>query len=566
MRDGLTFLVASLAVFASGRISVSASEVAPNDCVLQPENPLGTCDGCDGQVFMNGDCSQAYECNVAGDGCTITCPEGYKLVPDFGENGLDVTWRCIEALDHICAGAFKIYCPGEPDDVPPGGITQADSSRCECDGQLFVSPDCKHADVCLAIGPDDFVVREENACEEDQTIQLDYLTWETTCADNVDNCPGQGGFSLGCQDNSPSIPVDPQCTYTDKPFSTYEPCGCNNQVFINEDCNQAFVCMAAIPEGQTGDGCLVECDPGQKIYPKFFEAGSQVDFTCVDEEFHTCPGEFNIACASDPVDPVNDPCFCDGQVIISPDCQTLELCLLVGTTFLKTETTCEDGFIIDIDFQRWTADCSQDTGNCPEAGGLHWGCGAGSPITPFLCGLGGGYGQENTLGVGQCDCNGRTYINAECDFGLFCNNEVPSNDFYDGCTKDCGDNELLVQDLTHPTGWSCAPQTAADCLGQYEVPCPGEYDALVPSEGDCINYGDIIVGSQCTIGFFCAPEGGFSLACPTPGDIIVVTDVETGEFDCADPAVATCPPGGGYRYGSYSLAASTSSSSGSKLG
>ena len=556
-----TVSTSSFTTLSTSMVTEIPVGIDPNPCILE-SNPLGTCDSCEGQVFLNNDCSQAYECAATGDGCTITCPEGYKLAPDFGANGLDVTWRCIEAFDHICAGAFKIYCPGEPDEVPAGGITQADSSRCECDGQLYVSPDCKHADICRDLGENNFVVRNDNDCEDDETIQFDYLTWETTCADNVDNCPGQGGFSLGCQDNSPTIPVDPQCTYTDKPFTTFEPCECDNQVFINEDCTQAFLCLDILPEGQAGEGCLVECNPGQKIYPEFSVAGSQVDFTCVDEEFHSCPGEFNIACASDPVDPVSDPCFCDGEILISPDCQTLELCRLVGNpgTFIKRETTCEDGDIIHIDFQRWTADCAPDTGNCPEAGGLQWGCGTGSPALPFLCGSDGGYGRENTLGAGQCDCNGRTYINAECDVGLFCNDGVPNNDFYDGCNKVCGANELLVQNLTDPTGWSCASEPA-DCLGQYEVPCPGEYDTLVPSEDDCINDGDIIVGTLCTTGFFCQSGGGSSLTCSNAGDIIVITNAQTGDFACVDPAVATCPPGGGYRYGTYSLAPTSTSSS-----
>ncbi len=104
----------------------------------------------------------------------------------------------------------------------------------------------------------------------DEYIVMDFLTWDYQCSTFNDNCPGNGGFSLGCAKGSPYVPFNPKCVYTEKPFMTDTPCGSRDeQMFINEDCTNGFLCMDNLPQGETGGGCLVECAEEYKIFPEF---------------------------------------------------------------------------------------------------------------------------------------------------------------------------------------------------------------------------------------------------------------------------------------------------------
>ncbi len=90
---------------------------------------------------------------------------------------------------------------------------------------------------------------------------------------------------------------------------------------MNEDCSAGFRCLDNLPGSLTGDGCLVECDPGFVMVPQFSNAGSQVELQCISETVATvCPGAYNIECALDPIDPVGEDCICNGELFVSPDC------------------------------------------------------------------------------------------------------------------------------------------------------------------------------------------------------------------------------------------------------
>ncbi len=171
----------------------------------------------------------------------MTCAdENLRLVPNFGADGVNIEWTCLPDEDHICDGEFKVFCPGAPDEVPEEGLEPGidEDERCTCDGQVFVTPDCKHADRCRRLGGGDltggdgqFVVREEIDCGDgDETIVFDFFSFEPTCEANVDNCPNQGGFALGCTVGAIPIPEDPRCEYTTKDFTTDISCDCDNQV------------------------------------------------------------------------------------------------------------------------------------------------------------------------------------------------------------------------------------------------------------------------------------------------------------------------------------------------
>ncbi len=98
-----------------------------------------------------------------------------------------------------CPGAVKVFCAGEADEVPLGGLDPADADdRCQCDGELFINPDCTIAGRCRRFRGSDYILRNE-VCTGGEFVKVDFLTWETSCDPDPSNCPGLGGLSLGCQ-------------------------------------------------------------------------------------------------------------------------------------------------------------------------------------------------------------------------------------------------------------------------------------------------------------------------------------------------------------------------------
>ena len=502
----------------------------------ETDNPFGTCDGCDPQVFIGPDCTQAYVCDGnEQEGYLYECDPGYLLSPDFGDNGTTVTWTCYEDTSLACPGAVKIFCNGTDDAVPDGGLDDPD--RCECNGQVYITSDCKHADRCREMTANNYILQNANDCQDNETIQFDFRTWETTCAENVHNCPGQGGFALGCQEGSPAIPTDPLCNVANKNFTEDISCECDNQVFVSPDCSEGFVCKDDIVEDFDADGCLYDCPEGQKLYPEFYNGGL-VNFTCIDEDSHTCPGAFNINCDGDAIDPENEVCACEGELFMAPDCHDATFCILRGGEYVKQPIICEDDDVVDVDFATWEPVCVPDNGGCPGAGGFRMGCGEGGE--DHHCGLD-GYGPDGTNGVGTCDCNDKVYINADCSYGLLCSESEQVPEGAAGCGKTCAVGDVLVQDLSTPEGWTCS--SSATCLGHtYEVPCPETDLNYVANSTDCISDSDIVVTNNCTSVYFC--DSGMEGSCAEDQEVLVVTGVD--DFQCFDGFF--CPPVGGYFY------------------
>lgn len=163
------------------------------ECIRE-NNPLGTC-GCDEQFFLNSDCTAGFLCGPnAGeadefDGCYRQCLSGQVLIPDFEDN----TWRCIDVdvADFDCPGKFNLFCP---DDMIGGDF---DSAMCDCNGQLLVSNDCKESFYCLDRLPGGGAAL--NCENEGEIVELDFFNHQWECTNNTGNCPGLGGFALGCQ-------------------------------------------------------------------------------------------------------------------------------------------------------------------------------------------------------------------------------------------------------------------------------------------------------------------------------------------------------------------------------
>ena len=62
------------------------------------------------------------------------------------------------------------------------------------------------------------------------------------------------------------------CYKTANPLGS---CSCDQQLFINEDCSQGFLCREDVQEeDERNDGCLIVCNPGWHLVADPRQAGS----------------------------------------------------------------------------------------------------------------------------------------------------------------------------------------------------------------------------------------------------------------------------------------------------
>ena len=122
-----------------------------------------------------------------------------------------------------------------------------------------------------------------------------------SCVPDDGQCPGLGGFRLGCPEEVPSNPLPVEET---NPLGT---CGCGGQFFGNDDCSEGFFCSE--DEWDQNKGMHWTCGEDQIIRPNFLTN----TVVCINRvEGQQCPGEFSVSCTDIELNP--DACECDGQV------------------------------------------------------------------------------------------------------------------------------------------------------------------------------------------------------------------------------------------------------------
>ena len=103
-------------------------------------------------------------------------------------------------------------------------------------------------------------------CGEDNVISIDIRSWNWGCTSDEGQCPGLGGFLLGCGAGSPTPPTEPSCDSTRlNPFEGTV-CECADQFFINDDCSAGFLCKS---DRADEEGCYKECPSGYHLLPDF---------------------------------------------------------------------------------------------------------------------------------------------------------------------------------------------------------------------------------------------------------------------------------------------------------
>ena len=326
-------------------------------------NPFGSCD-CDEQLFISDDCKEGFFCqtNIPDpflyDGCIQKCFDNQILIPDFVSH----QWRCVdEDLEDIyCPGKFNLRCP---DNDIGHNLT---SSMCECNGQLFVSSDCRESFHCISWLPGG---GKHEVCPEGMIVDFDPVALEWACSSNTDNCPGLGGFQIGCQGGGIPSPA-PECVFDDNPFGTCD--GCEGQMFISEDCSESFYCTNAAPEAPHGGGCHLTCNnETERVHLDY----STNTWECVDREpGFLCPGRFQVDC----VDEIDVDCHCDHEFWMRPDCQMAFLCTQKRTPTgqnIGRTIWCFEGEVLHVDLTTMEYSCTTDLASCP--GSYHFGCEGG---------------------------------------------------------------------------------------------------------------------------------------------------------------------------------------------
>ena len=372
------------------------------------DNDLGTC-GCDGQLFINKDCTHGFYCDSTHDpdnheGCQKTCELDQLLIPDFDQDA----WVCVDNVDNrwTCPGEFNIECEGSATAIQPG----LDKDDCTCDGELIVTPDCSEAFYCLTNDPDG---GRHIDCPDNQILSINFTTFEWGCKDDDGQCPGAGGFRMGCGEGSLPVPI---CLYDDNPLGE---CECDGQLHINHDCTQGFYCDSQLNTDK--EGCIRTCREDQILVPDF-ESGS---WSCVYDPNDNilCPGSFKQSCPENPVEPGLDrsDCECDGELLVTGDCKEAFYCIERDADNGGRHISCGDTEILKVNLTTFEWGCFPDDGGCPGLGGFKLGCGQDAPPPNLDCeSLGATDASYNPLGT--CTCTEQIFVNADCSEGYWCAN------------------------------------------------------------------------------------------------------------------------------------------------
>ena len=380
-------------------------------CMETAFNPLGDCD-CGEQFFLSEDCQTGFFCIDDGaldyDGCIMNCNEGEILFPDFANREM----VCVpeSSATYICPGFAKLECPAN--EVTPN------SDDCDCDnGQVIISSDCREAFFCRSNLINGGILL---SCPEGQIFQFDE-DWGHNCVIDTGNCPGLGGYKLGCTSGNPTPPPHPGC---DEGKNTLGTCECEGQFFINGDCTQGFSCDSTL--GTDFEGCSKTCNDGSILLPDF----STNSWACVGNwnGERVCPGEFESSCTEVALDQTS--CECDGQILVNSDCSSSFLCItdFPGGGF---RVDCDD-YVFDISlFLRGQIQaCTSDTSKCPGGGGYKLGCKTANPTLPppLECRDNNTY-YSSANPLGTCACEGHLWVGDDCKEGFYCLTE----DTQQGC-------------------------------------------------------------------------------------------------------------------------------------
>ncbi len=508
-------------------------------------NELGAC-GCEEQFFVNSDCTEGFWCSSNNpnpyeyDGCKQTCNDNEILIPDVANH----RWLCVDNGDgeRVCPGSYNMRCPG--DEVVPEQ-SQCDVGCPGSDGRLLVAPDCRSAFFCSSRMANGGRLIE---CPEQQILSLDIRKFSWGCQLDEGQCPGLGGFTLGCGSGAPVVTnPEPSCQYANNDIGVCD--GCEGQLFGNADCTVGFYCHtnADNPLSEGMDGCRRECEEGQILVPDLIER----TWTCISNwnGAQFCPGAYRTEC--DEVLPIGEDfdesqCDCGGQVFVSSDCRRGFQCGFPGNP--GQDISCSEGTVFDFNLRTFSYECVD--GSCPANwGGFKLGCQGETIAPPYV------ETSVNDIPFGDftCECDKQVFISDDCSQAFVCpDTSDPQADSSIGYLQNCRDNKKLIPYFNHgDVEWLCAEAADHVCPGEVKVHCPTSDDEVVIDAVNCACDSQILINSDCSMGMLCLSTGSGSfqgLTYPCFIDEILSLDFKNLGITCKGDD-GTCPGGGGVSIG-----------------
>ena len=214
------------------------------------------------------------------DGGRILKCEGNEIVHlDFDT----YTWYCSEDHPEACPGlgGFKLGCSGGNIDVPPleCDFTENTLGECGCDGQIFVDETCTKSHLCTSNIPEGSSANVDGChldCPEGERVIFDFAGKQWGCEAPEADYVCTGKFQTDCHVHGDGFDIM---------------CNCGNEIWVNNNCEHAFVCTAP-NNGGTNDGYYLTCPDGEVIN---IDLSSPQGYTCTQGS-ESCPGSYHFGC------------------------------------------------------------------------------------------------------------------------------------------------------------------------------------------------------------------------------------------------------------------------------
>ncbi|TRY75788.1 hypothetical protein TCAL_01295 [Tigriopus californicus] len=539
---GLQFLgLVAFTFFVGQTMAFDCTQV---NSTIMNYNPLGTCN-CTGHLYVSNDCREGFYCfDLEGNGCLRTCEEDEFLVPNFKER----TWHCLknglvpppdhrelddefdpdvfESLsyeDRIllrCPVSGYNLCPSNETAPPPNpdDVTENPLGTCRCNGELWVAEGCSFGFYCNDSIPD--IGGTLKICDDGYVLIVDFENNDWDCVEDEGQCPLDQVNGVGCR--------QPDCLYGQNSLGQ---CECDGQLYIDEDCNEGFLCSTNIPDPYLFQGCKKTCLNGQILVPDI----PNKDWKCEDKSTtqYRCPGAFHFECHANVLGSnfTSDMCGCDGELLVNHDCSEAFYCfgrMANGGRSIK----CPEGQIVEVDTDNFDAVCTTNVDKCPGLGGFRVGCDGSDIAVPELpkC----EYGPNE---IGTCDgCSGQIMVNENCTKSFYCSNWVPDVDD-DGCHLECYNGQVVLLDLKTKS-WRCDDKPEGFiCPGEFKVDCPRAENYAI----HCGCQNEVWISDGCRQAFVCVEE---TIDGAPQGKLTRCNDNEIISFSYANSSLECIPDEG----------------------
>jgi len=408
---------------------------------------IGACE-CDGQLWINEDCSEGFYCDsvMDGGGEDITCEEGQRVDVDM----VSMEWKCIPD-DGNCPGAFHVGC--ETTYRTPANCVDgaSDWAQCDCHGQLSINNDCTKGYFChdsssgcgIECGPDEILIINPST--------PDYWSCEPRTADLEDICPGYVKTDCDCGQD----------------FCDFDCNECPRQAFISKDCSKARRCIRL----GMNPWQELDCPPGEIVDINIHN----YEYQCIKDDGRCLDRHFSIGCNPYvPSTPSPSPTTsnADTITICSYANNTLGQCECGKQLFVNNDCTegfycMESGFPEGVVADGCVKTCREDEVLIVDAAAYEWECVPKSVSDGLLTLCPGEFKVEcpGNGEIGDCECDGQLWINEDCSEGFYCNESFPGG----GEDITCPEGQRVDVDMTQLT-WSCV-EDDGKCIGAFHVGC-----------------------------------------------------------------------------------------------